>query len=77
MENIHPLEQHDQLYRLAYKKFLDNELPQARRLATQAIEKAHEYFLRSNLTIPVERFACRAEALLQLIRERDLLSRDS
>lgn len=69
---MNPLEQHDSLYRLAYKKFLASEYEFARQLAEEAVSKAHEFYLNKNLTVPADRITCRAQNLLNLIERQSL-----
>ncbi len=71
---MNALEQHDTLYRLAYRKYLNDEIEFARQLAEEAVEKAHEFYMEMNLTVPADRFTCRARALLDMIERRTLLN---
>lgn len=75
MDMMNPLEQHDSLYRLAYKKFLNNEIEFARQLAEEAVLKAHEFYLNMQLTVPADKFSCRAKSLLDMIERRSLLDK--
>ncbi len=70
---MNALEQHDSLYRLAYRKYLNDEIEFARQLAEEAVEKAHEFYMEMNLTVPADRFTCRARALLDMIERKTLL----
>ena len=70
------LEEHDDLYRQAYKKYTEMDLAQAKRLATAAFDKAKEYFRARNHRLRLNRLNCRAEALLQMIERRSLLVKD-
>ncbi|MGB5105512.1 MAG: hypothetical protein WBP29_04465 [Candidatus Zixiibacteriota bacterium] len=73
---MNPLEQHDTLYRLAYKKFLDSEFELAQQLAEEAVSKAQEFYLSRKLTIPADRVVrCRAQNLLNLIEKQTLLDK--
>jgi hypothetical protein len=72
----HPLEQHDRLYRLAYKDYLDNDLESARSLALEAVEKAHQFHAGIEKPSPEIHFGCRAATLLQAIEWRFLLAQD-
>lgn len=66
---IHPLEQHDELYRKAFEKYRQRDLEQARMLAQAAAEIAYDYLLTEGLAVPVDNYTCRAKALLRLIDE--------
>jgi hypothetical protein len=70
---MNALEKHDSLYRLAYRKYLNNEIEFARQLAEEAVDKANEFYLTMDLSVPADRFACRARALLDLIERKMLL----
>lgn len=72
--NMNALEQHDTLYRLAYRKYLNNEIEFARHLAEEAVVKAHEFYMTMQLSVPADRFNCRAQALLDLIDRKTLLA---
>ncbi len=72
---MNPLEQHDSLYRLAYRKFMNNEIEYARQLALEAVSKAHEFYLNMQTTVPSDRFSCRAQSLLDMIERRSLLDK--
>lgn len=72
--SMNALEQHDSLYRLAYRKYLNNEIEFARQLAEEAVEKAHEFYMTMQLAVPADRFNCRAQTLLDLIDQRTLLT---
>ncbi len=67
----HPLEQHDELYRKAFAKYQQRDLQSARVLAEAAAEKAQSYLLQEGLTVPVDHYTCRAQALLRLIDQKD------
>ena len=72
---MNPLEQHDSLYRMAYKSFLNTDLDVARQLAEEAISKAHEFYLNMKLAVPADRVNCRAQILLNLIERQSLLDK--
>lgn len=61
------LEQHDSLYRLAYRKYMNREFEFARQLAIEAISRAQEFYISLNIIIPAGKFSCRAMNLLQMI----------
>ncbi len=72
----HPLMQHDRLYRLAYKEYLENDFEAARTLALEAIQKAQEFRLLNSHFAQGDRFSCRATTLLQAIERRTHLAQD-
>ncbi|MBK7093095.1 MAG: hypothetical protein IPH59_15490 [bacterium] len=72
---MNPLEQHNSLYQLAYKKFMNNEMEYARQLALEAVSKAHEFYLDKHLSVPVDKFSCRAQSLLEMIEERSQVAK--
>ncbi len=73
--NMNSLEQHNALYQLAYKKFMNNEVEYARQLALEAVSKAHEFYLNMQLSVPADKFNCRAQSLLEMIERRSLLDK--
>ena len=73
---MNALEQHDELYRQAYRKYLADDLEVARSLATEAVEKARLYSFRPNLERGDTRFFCRAMTLLNMIERRSLLVKE-
>ena len=74
MEN--PMEQHDKLYRMAYKKYLDHDLIAAHRIATEALAKAQQFRHQNDGLVEPYRFCCRAKTLLEAIEWRSLLVQD-
>lgn len=72
---MNSLEQHNSLYRLAYKKFMNNEMEYARQLALEAVSKAHEFYLNMQIAVPADKFNCRAQNLLEMIDRRSLLDK--
>lgn len=72
---MNSLEQHNSLYQLAYKKFMNNEIEYARQLALEAVSKAHEFYLNMQLSVPADKFNCRAQSLLEMIERRSLLDK--
>jgi hypothetical protein len=69
------MEQHDRLYRLAYKKYLNDDLEFARQLAIEAVEKARQSFEVQLVDHQSLHFNCRALTLLESIERRSLRPR--
>jgi hypothetical protein len=74
LENI--MEQHDRLYRSAYKKYLNNDLLAAHRIATEALDIAQQFRRQNDGLAEPQRFSCRAKTLLEAIEWRSLLDQD-
>jgi hypothetical protein len=70
------MEQHNRLYQMAYREYLNNDLVAAHQLATEALHKAHEFYLHPDRPAEPERFHCRAATLLTAIEWRSLLVQD-
>ncbi|MCK4857365.1 MAG: hypothetical protein KAT58_05315 [candidate division Zixibacteria bacterium] len=58
---------HDRLYRLACRKFLDNDLTGARKEAGQAMKRARQFYEMWISPSKSMRFCCRAQILLKTI----------
>ena len=74
MENA--MEQHDRLYRMAYREYLNHNLITAHKIATEALAKAQQFRLQNKELAAPHRFCCRAKTLLEVIEWRSLLVQD-
>jgi hypothetical protein len=70
------MEQHDLLYRQAYREYVKNNLEAARTIAQEAIGKAREFYFLEGRLIKRNCPACRAAILLAAIEWRSLLAQD-
>jgi hypothetical protein len=70
------MEQHDRLYRMAYKEYLNHNLVAAHRIATEALAKAKQFRHQSDGLAEPHSFSCRAKTLLEAIEWRSLLVQD-
>jgi hypothetical protein len=70
------MEQHDRLYRMAYREYLNNDLVAAHRIATEAMAKAQQFRHQNDGLAEPQRFSCRAKTLLEAIEWRSRLVQD-
>jgi hypothetical protein len=70
------MEQHDRLYRIAFKEYLNHDLVTAHRIATEALAKAQQFHHQKDGLAEPHRFCCRAKTLLEAIEWRSLLVQD-
>lgn len=70
------MQQHDRLYRLAYRKYLNHDLIAAHRIATAALAKAQQFRQQNDGLAEPHMFSCRAKTLLEAIEWRSLLVQD-
>ena len=70
------MEQHDRLYRIAFREYLNHDLVAAHRIATEALAKAQQFRHKSDGLAEPQRFSCRAKTLLEAIEWRSLLVQD-
>jgi hypothetical protein len=70
------MEQHDRLYRIAYREYLNHDLVAAHRIATAALAKAQQFRPQIDGLAEPRIFSCRAKTLLEAIEWRSLLVQD-
>lgn len=70
------MEQHDRLYRIAYREYLNHDLVTAHRIATEALAKAEQFRHQNDGLAEPRRFCCRAKTLLEVIEWRSQLVQD-
>jgi hypothetical protein len=70
------MDQHDRLYRMAYREYLNNDLVAAHRIATEALAKAQQFRHQNDGLAEPHKFSCRAKTLLEAIEWRSLLVQD-
>jgi hypothetical protein len=75
-ESDSTMEQHDRLYRMAYKEYLNNDLTAARKMATEAFALAQQLRVHANGLAEPQRFTYRAKTLLEAIEWRSLLAQE-
>jgi hypothetical protein len=75
-ESENAMEQHDRLYRMAYREYLNSDLIAAHRIAIEALAKAQQFHHQNDGLAEPRRFSCRAKTLLEAIEWRSLLAQD-
>jgi hypothetical protein len=70
------MEQHDLLYRQAYREYVKNNLAEARSIAQEAIDKAREFYFQEGKLMERNCPGCRAAILLAAIEWKSLLAQD-
>ncbi len=70
------MEQHDRLYRMAYREYLNHDFAAAHRMATEALALAQQFQHQCGGLTEPRRFSCRAKMLLEAIEWRSLLVKE-